>query len=286
MDGEYGSPYPHYSWLAHSLSVQPPRVFGVHECRHVAHHLVLTTSGDADIVRTSRGVGRAYHTTSGAIGFFPGDGHVHAMSITAVGGFVAYDLSIPVWQMRAVCGAEGLQLTHDLQAIPDFHDTLMHACLLRLAMRPDGHHVSENIGDEIAARQILLRLSVISGNAAPDWARDESVFTPVIIRQLVACIDAHLGMPFSLETLADTVRLSPGHFARKFRLSVGVSLNRFVNGRRIAASFALLRADTSPLSGIALALGFSSQSHFTRLFSGRTGISPHRFRRLHRRMVG
>lgn len=286
MDGEYGSPYPHYSWLAHSLSVRPPRVFGVHECRHVAHHLVLTTSGDADIVRTSRGVGRAYHTTSGAIGFFPGDGHVHTMSITATGGFVAYDLSIPVWQMRAVYGAEGLQLTHDFQAIPDFHDTLMHACLLRLAMRPDGHHVSENIGDEIAARQILLRLSVVSGNGAPDWARDESVFTPVIIRQLVTCIDAHLGMPLSLETMADTVRLSPGHFARKFRLSVGVSLNRFVNGRRIAASFALLRADTSPLSGVALALGFSSQSHFTRLFSARTGISPHRFRRLCRRMVG
>jgi AraC family transcriptional regulator len=106
------------------------------------------------------------------------------------------------------------------------------------------------------------------------------------MRQLVASIDAHLGLPMSLETMADTVRLSPGHFARKFHHSAGLSLHRFINARRIAASFALLRDGMSPLAGIALELGFSSQSHFTRLFSGLTGLSPDQFRRSHRRMHG
>jgi AraC-like DNA-binding protein len=33
-------------------------------------------------------------------------------------------------------------------------------------------------------------------------------------------------------------------------------------------------------------VGFSSQSHFTRLFTGLTGITPDQFRRLHPRVVG
>jgi AraC-like DNA-binding protein len=94
------------------------------------------------------------------------------------------------------------------------------------------------------------------------------------------------GVPMALVTLADTVRLSPGHFARKFHRSAGLSLNRFINVRRIAASFLLLRQERRPLAGIALDLGFSSQSQFTRLFSGLTGISPEQFRSLHRRVVG
>jgi len=49
-------------------------------------------------------------------------------------------------------------------------------------------------------------------------------------------------------------------------------------------SFALLRAGAIPLTQIALDLGFSSQSHFTRLFSGHTGMAPQRFRRQHVRM--
>jgi AraC-like DNA-binding protein len=56
-------------------------------------------------------------------------------------------------------------------------------------------------------------------------------------------------------------------------------------GIRISAAFALLRQGTQPLAGIALDLGFASQSH-SPPFTGLTGISPDQFRRLHRRTVG
>ena len=286
MDGECCSPYPHYSWLAHWLAVTPPRIFDVHECRHVAHHLLLTTSGAADVVWTTRGTELSYHSSVGGLGFFPCDHRAHAMSITAADGFTAYDVIVPERHIRTVCVSEGLRPAPDLRTVPDFRDTLLEVSLLRLATRTEGHQIAEDIGDEIAARQVVLRLCAAIGGGRPDWQKDGSVFTPVVMRQLVACIDAHLGVPMSLESLAGTVGLSPGHFARKFQHSAGVSLNRFLNKRRIAASFALLRTGALPLAGIALDLGFSSQSHFTRLFSGLTGISPQQFRSLHRRMVG
>ena len=52
-----------------------------------------------------------------------------------------------------------------------------------------------------------------------------------------------------------------------------------VGGGRITAP--MLRQNDD---GVALDLGFSSQSHFTRLFSGLTGITPRQYQRLHARM--
>lgn len=286
MSGEHCSPFPHHSWLAYWIAVHPPQVFDVHERRHVAHHLLLTTSGDADIRWRSCGTEMAYHSVIGTIGFFPCDHQQHSMSITSVDGFVAYDMIIPDLHLRTACAAEGAASMLELIAAPVLRDPLLEASILRLSTHAVGRQVSEDIGDEIAARQILMRLCTLAGAAPPDWHKDQSVFTPAIMRQLVVCIDAHLGVPMSLETLANTVPLSPGHFARKFHHSTGLSLNRFINVRRIAASFPLLRQGGSPLAIIALELGFSSQSHFTRLFSGLTGISPDQFRRQHQRVVG
>lgn len=169
--------------------------------------------------------------------------------------------------------------------IPAFRDALLEASLLRLSSRAGDHHVSEDIGDEIAARQIVMRLCGTIGANLPDWQDPGSVFLPTIMRQIVAQIDANLAVPLPLESLSSRVGLSPGHFARKFKLSTGFSLGRFVNTRRICRSFALLADEAAPLAGIALALGFSSQSHFTRLFSSQTGIAPQQYRRQQARMA-
>jgi AraC family transcriptional regulator len=286
MSAEYCSPYPHHSWLAHWIAVRPPQVFDVHERCHVAHHLLLTTSGDADIRWMSGGTEMAYHSAIGSLSFFPCDHQPHSLSITAVDGFIAYDLIIPDRQLRTACVAEGVPPMGELRVVPGFRDGLLEASLLRLSTPAAGRQVSEDIGDEIAARQILLRLGTLVGAGPPVWHSDGSVFAPAIMRQLVASIDAHLVVPLSLATLADTVRLSTGHFARKFHHSAGLSVNRFINTRRISASFPLLLQGTSPLAAIAMDVGFSSQSHFTRLFTGLTGITPDQFRRLHPRVVG
>lgn len=62
--------------------------------------------------------------------------------------------------------------------------------------------------------------------------------------------------------------------------TTGLSLTRFVHRRRIRASLERLIDESLALSRIALDLGFSSQRHFTRLFSGLTGLTPVQYRRL------
>ena len=41
----------------------------------------------------------------------------------------------------------------------------------------------------------------------------------------------------------------------------------------------MLSDDSTPLSHVALDLGFASQSHFTRLFSAGTGMTPGTYRK-------
>ena len=284
MDAFPCSPFPHHTWLAHWLAVKPPRIFDVHECRHVTHHIMLTVAGAADVDWTTRGIDTAFHAAVSSLSFFPCDREMHVMSITAADGFSAYDVLIPDQHIRHVCMSEGMQASAEFPAVPVFRDALIEASLLRLSSKADGHQVSVDIGDEIAARQVVLRICQVIGAGRPEWHDDASVFVPLVMRQIVECIDANLASQLSLESLAQTVGLSPGHFARKFRHSAGLSLGRFMNTRRIGMSFAMLREDAAPLARIAIDLGFSSQSHFTRLFSSLTGIAPQRFRQQRSRM--
>jgi len=282
MDGAELSPYPHHSWFAHWLTVRPPRVFEVYEERRVTHRLFLTTSGEAQVIWTSQGVAVPFHATTGDIAFYPCDHAVHEFAITTTTGYRAYAMFLPVDHLADLGAADGVHPGTTVQAVPVLRDAVLHASLMRLAGGGGSRLVSEEIGDEIAARQVVMRLCMLTGGRIPDWRRDTSVFPPPVMRQIVERVDGLLGSQVSLAQVSDGFGLSPSHFARKFQQSAGVSLNRFINRRRISRSLARLSLGEVSLPQLSLELGFCSQSHFTRVFSRLTGITPFQFSRVHR----
>lgn len=279
MDGAALSPYPHYSWLAHWISLRTPTVFALHETRHVTHRLLLTTAGEASVAWTTGGREVSFHSADGDIGFYPCDHASHALAITARGPFEAYQVLVPDRHLRDEGDSEDVLVEGDHRAVPVFRDAVIRACLLRLAGGDGSRQISENVGDEIAARQIVMRLRVMAGGRPPDWLTDTSVFSPHVMKQIVARVDSLLSGNPSLGQVCGGFGLSPSHFARKFRNSAGVSLNRFMNRRRIGLSLALLSRASPPLTQLSLDLGFCSQSHFTRLFRSLTGMTPHQYGR-------
>ena len=281
MDGATLAPYPHYSWFAYWLAIQPPRIFAYAEDRHVTHRLLLTTAGDADIAWTAGGREEVFHSSAGDIGFYPCDRAMHALSITAASGYRGYTILLPDGHLRprTAPGDAG-----PLRTVPVFRDPLIHASLLRLSEAGGVREISEDVGDDIAARQIVMRLCGILGCPAPVWHEDRRVFSAPVMRQIVARVDAHLAVPLPLERLSLDFGLSASHFARKFQKSTGVSLNRFINRRRVGLALSMLARERASLAQLSLDLGFCSQSHFTRLFSGLTGLTPHQFSLAHRRM--
>jgi AraC family transcriptional regulator len=103
-------------------------------------------------------------------------------------------------------------------------------------------------------------------SAMPAQSRQGGGLTRWQLLRVQAQVDSNLSNAISNQQLADCVRLSRFHFARAFRQSTGMSPQTYVSRRRIERASALLRSTNAPLCQIAMACGFSDQSHFNRRF--------------------
>jgi AraC-like DNA-binding protein len=74
----------------------------------------------------------------------------------------------------------------------------------------------------------------------------------------------------------------PVALARDFRRAMGIGLQEYGRRLRLERAVGLLHEPQPGLSTIALEVGFADQSHFTRDFVRRFGVSPGRYRREHR----
>jgi AraC family transcriptional regulator len=92
-------------------------------------------------------------------------------------------------------------------------------------------------------------------------------------------IETNLETSVEIADLAAIAKLSPCHFARAFKLSVGTTPHEYLVDRRLEKAQELLAATDLPLAEIALATGFSDQSHFARRFRDHLGTTPSAFRR-------
>jgi AraC family transcriptional regulator len=92
-------------------------------------------------------------------------------------------------------------------------------------------------------------------------------------------LESDLSDEFPLSRLALECGLSVRHFTRAFRQSVGMPPHRYLLKRRIERACDLLRNSSLSLLEVALACGFSDQSHFTRLFRASMEMSPGAWRR-------
>ena len=92
-------------------------------------------------------------------------------------------------------------------------------------------------------------------------------------------LSEHLAGDLPQAAVARECGLSPSQFGKAFRKTVGVPPHQWVIQQRIALAKTLLRDAQMPLVEVALACGFSDQSHFTRFFSAAVGISPGAWRR-------
>jgi len=99
------------------------------------------------------------------------------------------------------------------------------------------------------------------------------------LRRVRAYIEAHIGERISLDQLARQAGVSRFHFARQFRLSTGQSPMGYLRRVRIERSKSILQTRDTTIAEVAARLGFSDQSHFTRIFGRLVGVSPGSFAR-------
>ena len=280
------APFPHHSWLGYWEHVPADEPLVVIHRRQVAHCLMYLPAGRISVRSFHRGHQSRHEVTSGSVSYSPADGRRR----TLVGEYnPAHDyftLLIPRQAVGLLAASENaVWAFDDLNCFVSPNDAVLQWCMERLSVPPSGVRELQLRKDE-AARRLLFRLQELGGGGVPDWQADGSIFDRVEIQNFVDYIDAHLRLAPTLSAMALVTALSPSHFAKKFRQSTGFSLQRFINRRRVLASIPLLQLSSDTLVGIALDLGFSSQSHFTRLFSEMSGMTPAKYRKQFRRSVG
>jgi AraC-like DNA-binding protein len=99
------------------------------------------------------------------------------------------------------------------------------------------------------------------------------------IAQTLRWVEIHLDTSLSLEALAKNVHLSPKHFARKFKATLGITPMEHVRRVRHERAQALLAASDSSVGEIAQQCGFDDTAHFSRVFKQLSGLTPLEFRR-------
>ncbi|RXT36493.1 helix-turn-helix domain-containing protein [Bradyrhizobium betae] len=130
------------------------------------------------------------------------------------------------------------------------------------------HRFTRCIGQTLAVHLARLEPPRAKVNALPKWR----------LRRVEQHIADHFDRCLSLSELANVAGLSRMHFAAQFRAATGYRPREYLLNHRIEHAKTLLTTSGRPLAEIALAVGFSTQAHFSTVFKRMSGQSPARWR--------
>lgn len=108
-----------------------------------------------------------------------------------------------------------------------------------------------------------------SGRARRDYAREALLLLQERFRERLR-----------VEDIARALYVSTYHLCRLFKEKTGVSMHRYLNQLRLQYALTELARGEAGLSELALEIGFSCQSHFTKAFRKEFGVPPGKVRRL------
>lgn len=119
----------------------------------------------------------------------------------------------------------------------------------------------------------------------PDWcARPIQLVIPVsqdaTLQQITSFIQAHLDTGLTAQQVAAHFAMSSRTLLRLFQKDLQMTFQQYVRIARIVLAAELLFHEDKPITRIALDVGYSSTSAFTRAFNDLTGLSPSAYRQL------
>jgi AraC family transcriptional regulator len=163
-----------------------------------------------------------------------------------------------------------------------FRDGLLEQLVLAILSELNNNDSSNPVYVDTLANAIaihLLKRHTSKHNGSPDNRNYEAGnLSQLHLDRVVDYIAAFLHRELTIERLANVAGMNPIYFARAFKKRLGVAPHQFVLLKRIERAKELLADSDTPIVEIALATGFSSQSHLSSLFKQIVGETPRNFR--------
>lgn len=121
--------------------------------------------------------------------------------------------------------------------------------------------------------RLLLAQLLRKFDEVPDARR-----LPEALDSMLNYIDMNLDEKITMYDLCNHVNLSRSRVFQLFETHIGQSPMSYVMALRIKRAQTLLKSNDTPITTIAMRLGFSSSQHFATVFRRLTGESPRSFR--------
>jgi AraC family transcriptional regulator len=139
---------------------------------------------------------------------------------------------------------------------------------------------SEDLFGDLATTLLAIQLARAHGirNVPPSLRRGG--LAPRVLERVREYVASNLAGRIRLRQLASIAGLSPFHFSRAFKTSVGLSPNAYVLHCRISEAKRLLSSSTLPIGEIACGTGFNGAGQLSTRFRAWTGTTPTAFRSL------
>jgi AraC family transcriptional regulator len=226
------------------------------------------------ILRGNRTEGR---TVPGHIALLPSD----------AGTVWALDRGLPIAQLyldwsllRRVIEEEIDRDSRGLEIRPDF--LFRDQRIERIARDFLVELEAPSIGSQLLVESLTLELAVHLARNRSNLVlhRPERSYSlpPRKLAAARAYIEANLDRRITLDDIAGAVGMSRFHFAKSFETATKKPPYQFVIEQRLEKASRLLLETEDPISTVALAVGYNSQSGFTQAFARHMGTTPARFR--------
>lgn len=171
-----------------------------------------------------------------------------------------------------------------LRRVQEHSAALDHPCdfsageIVRLAWKL----YSEFHKSDAAAPLVIegLSLEILGESARKDSGQPNH--TPPWLERVREVLHGHFHDHLSLADIGSAVGIHPTHLSRAFHRHYHCTVGAYLRHLRLEQARRELAGSPLSLSDIALAAGYSDQSHFSTAFREHAGVSPAQYRRLSR----
>ena len=104
----------------------------------------------------------------------------------------------------------------------------------------------------------------------------------VLVTKVSNYIQQHLSEPIKTEDIAKALYMGRSRLSTNFKKETGMNISDYIIQIKIDEAKRLLRYSNKSFLAISTYLGFSSQSHFTKVFKEKTETTPSEYRQMHK----